>query len=148
MLNTKLIHPDILAVLGKAGHGSKVLIADGNYPFVTKLGRKATLVNLNLMPGLVSCTQALEALLSASVIEKAEVMEPMRAGQYAMEGDPPIWADYRRLITRAGMDVELEPVERFRFYDVASTDDVALTIATAEQQTYANLLLTIGVVLS
>jgi len=147
MLNTKLIHPDILAVLGKAGHGSKVLLADGNYPFVTKLGRKATLVNLNLMPGLVSCTQALEALLSASVIEKAEVMEPMRAGPYAMEGDPPIWTDYRRLITGAGMDVELELVERFRFYDVASTDDVALTIATAEQQTYANLLLTIGVVL-
>jgi L-fucose mutarotase len=147
MLKSTLIHPEILAVLGRAGHRSRVLIADGNYPFITKLGRKASLVNLNLTPGLVSCTQALEVLLSAIVIERAQVMEPMRTGQYAMKGDPPIWTDYRRIINAAGAAIELEPVEPFQFYDEASTNDVALTIATAEQQPYANILLTIGVVL-
>ncbi len=146
MLNYKLIHPEILAVLGKSGHGSKILIADGNYPFITKLGQKATLVNLNLTPGLVSCTQTLEILLSAIPIEKAQVMEPMKTGRYAMKNDPPIWVDYRRIIQESGMHVELESVERFEFYKEASTDDVALTIATGEQQPYANILLTIGVV--
>jgi L-fucose mutarotase len=147
MLNSRLIHPEILGVLGRSGHTSRVLIADGNYPFASKTGRNSTLVNLNLMPGLVSCTQALEALLSAIVIERAQVMEPMRTGQYAMKGDPPIWVDYRRIISEADMGVELEPVERFKFYDEATVDDVSLVVATADQQAYANLLLTIGVVL-
>ena len=49
MLKGKLIHPDILAALGQAGHGSRILIADGNYPFSTKLGPVAKLVSLKSM---------------------------------------------------------------------------------------------------
>ena len=41
MLNTPLVHSDILSILGRAGHGSKILIADGNYPFSTKLDSNA-----------------------------------------------------------------------------------------------------------
>ena len=70
MLKGQLIHPQILEVLGRAGHTSKVLIADGNYPFASTLGPNATLVNLNLTPGVVSCTQALEALVTAMPIEE------------------------------------------------------------------------------
>ena len=33
MLKTKLLQPEILGILGMAGHGTQVLIADGNYPF-------------------------------------------------------------------------------------------------------------------
>jgi L-fucose mutarotase len=146
MLKSKLIHPDILAALGRAGHGSKILIADGNYPFATKLGVNATLVSLNLMPGLVSGTQVLEAIVSAVPIEGAAVMEPMTSGPNAYKGEPPIWDQFRKILKGAGADVTLEPIERFAFYDEAGTDDVALTIATAEQAVYANLLLTIGVV--
>jgi L-fucose mutarotase len=146
VLKGKLIHPEILAALGRAGHGSKVLIADGNYPFSTTLGRKATLVNLNLMPGLVSGTQALEALLSAVPIEAAAVMQPTTEGPYALPEEPAIWAEFRTLLREAGAQVELKPLERFAFYETAAADQVALTIATAEQRIYANLLLTIGVV--
>ena len=35
MLKTKLLQPEILGLLGMIGHGSQVLIADGNYPFLT-----------------------------------------------------------------------------------------------------------------
>ena len=48
MLKTPLIHPDILRALGRAGHGSQILIADGNYPAGTTLGPNAELVSLNL----------------------------------------------------------------------------------------------------
>lgn len=146
MLKSKLLHPDILGALGRAGHGSKILIADGNYPFATKLGVNATLVSLNLMPGLVSCTQVLEAIVSAVAIEGAAVMQPMTTGPNAYPGEPPIWDEFRKILKGAGASVEIEPVDRFEFYDVAGSDDVALTIATAEQAVYANLLLTIGVV--
>jgi len=45
------------------------------------------------------------------------------------------------------LSVALEPLERFTFYETASSDDVALVVATGEQRLYANLLLTIGVVM-
>ena len=147
MLKGQLVHPQILEALGRAGHGSKVLIADGNYPFATKLGPKATLVNLNLSPGLITCTQALQALVSAIPIEGAAVMQTLKEGPYAMAGDPPIWDEFRSILADADCQTPLQPVERFAFYDAAGTPDVALSIATGEQRIYANLLLTIGVVM-
>ena len=147
MLKGQLIHPEILEVLGRAGHGSKVLIADGNYPFLTKLGPQARLVNVNLSPGLVDCVQVLRALVSAIPIEDAVVMQYATSGPYALKSEPDIWADFRTVLQQAGYQQPLNSIERFAFYKAASTPDVAMTIATGEQRIYANLLLTIGVVL-
>jgi len=151
MLKSKLIHPDITAALAAAGHGSKVLIADGNYPASTKLGPNAELVCLNLMPGMVSGTDALRALVSAIPVEAAAVMQTLKDGPYAMKDDPPIWAKYAAILKEAGFeaggDQPFEQIERFAFYDAAESPDVALTIQTGEQRIYANLLLTIGVVM-
>ncbi len=147
MLKSQLLHPEILRVLGRAGHSSRVLIADGNYPCSTRLGPRATLVNLNVSPGLVSCTQVLDALLTAIPVEAAAVMETLKTGPYAMLQDPPIWDEFRQCFTKAKVDVALQRIERFAFYDTAGAEDVCLTIATGEQRIYANLLLTIGVVM-
>lgn len=147
MLKTPLLHPEILRALGRCGHGSRILIADGNYPFSTRLGANATLVNLNLTPGIVSCTDVLQALLTAVPVEQAAVMAYATTGAYALDGDPPIWAEFRRLLTGAGYGDPLDPIERFAFYDAAGAPDVALTVATADQRIYANLLLTVGVVM-
>jgi len=147
MLKGQLIHPQILEALGKAGHSSKILIADGNYPFSSKLGPRATLVNLNVMPGLISALQALEALLSAVPVEAAAVMLYATTGPYALKKDPPIWKDFSKLLRTVGFQAELERLDRFDFYKIASGEDVVLTIATGEQRIYANLLLTIGAVI-
>lgn len=147
MLKGTLIHPEILEALGTAGHGSRVLIADGNYPFATTLGANATLVSLNLCPGVVSVTQVLEALVTAIPIEHAAVMATLKQGPYAMSDDPPIWGEFARILAAADYDEELERIERMDFYEEAAADDVALVIATAEQRIYANLLLRIGVVM-
>ena len=144
MLKTQLLHPGILEALGRAGHGSKVLLADGNYPASTKLGPRATLVNLNVAPGLVSITDILRLLVATIPIEAAEVMVPDEGPE------PEIFAEFRDLLRSATTfdrsSIELTPHSRFAFYDVAEAADVALTIATGEQRIYANLLLTIGVV--
>lgn len=147
MLKGKLIHPDILAALGRAGHGSKILIPDGNYPFSTKLGPNADLVNLNLTPGTVSATQVLELIAQVVPIESAAVMQPAKTGPFAMKDEPSIWAEFRQILKRTGNNIELDLVERFKFYEAGESPDVCLTIATAEQRIYANILLTIGVVL-
>ena len=145
MLKHRLIHPKINEVLGRAGHHGKLLIADGNYPASSAIGPNAELVSLNLMPGVVTCTQVLQALLSAVPIERVNTMMYERTGPYALSEDPPVWAEYRQELRTAGSELDLIPIEKWDFYKAVSTPDHVLTIQTADQQRFANLLLTIGV---
>ena len=145
MLKHQLIHPKLNEVLGRAGHHARVLIADGNYPVSSALGPNAEIVSLNLMPGVVTCTQVLQALASAIPIEAANTMGYERTGPYALTEDPPVWAEYRKALKEAGIPVELQPIEKWEFYKAVSTPDHVLTIQTADQQRFANLLLTVGV---
>ena len=94
MLNTPLLHPDILRILAQAGHHSKVLIADGNYPASNKRGHRAELISLQLSPGVPT--------------------------------------------------VALQPILKWDFYQAVASDDHVLTIQTADQQPWANLLLSVG----
>lgn len=145
MLKHQLIHPEINAILAAAGHHGKVLIADGNYPASSKLGPNARLVHLNLMPGVLTCNQVLQAVLSALPVEAVNTMMYETSGQYALEKDPPVWQDYRETMKEACLELELEAIEKWAFYDAVATPDHILTIQTADQQRFANVLLTIGV---
>jgi len=145
VLKHQLIHPEINAILAAAGHHGKVLIADGNYPASSKLGPNARLVHLNLMPGVLTCNQVLEAVLSALPVEAVNTMMYETSGQYALSEDPPVWEDYRKTMREADLDLDLEAIEKWAFYEAVATPDHILTIQTADQQRFANVLLTIGV---
>ncbi len=145
MLKHQLIHPKINELLGRAGHGSKVLIADGNYPASSALGPKAELVSLNLSPGIPTCTQVLAALVTAIPIEAADLMMYQTTGPYALSEEPPVWEEYRQVFRDASVEVDFGTIERFAFYEAAGQADQVLTIQTADQQKFANILLTIGV---
>jgi len=145
MLKQQLLHGRILEVLARAGHHGKVLIADGNYPASSTLGPNAELVSLALSPGVVNCTQVLEALASAVPLEAVNTMMYETSGQYALTADPPVWVEYRRALAAAGLKLELKPIEKWAFYEAVRTPDHVLTIQTADQQRFANVLLTIGV---
>lgn len=137
MLKYQLLHPDILESLGAAGHGSKILIADGNYPFGTRAQPSARRVYLNLAPGLVNAVDVLRVLVDAIPIESADVM-------LTADGEEaPIIAEFRALLSEPLL---VHGHERFAFYDLCRDPDTALVIATGEQRIYANILLTIGVV--
>ena len=137
MIKYTLTHPQILAALAGAGHGSKVLIADGNYPFSTGSNPAAERVYLNLTRGSAPVDEVLAVLNDAIVIEAAHVMVP-KEGE-----EPSIFQSFRRILPKG---VSLQPLGRFEFYDTARGKDVALVIATGEQRIYANILLTIGVI--
>jgi len=137
MLKTRLLHPEILAALGEAGHGAQVLIADGNYPLATRSNPDGYRVYLNLAPGQLTVTDVLSVLTDAIPIEAAHVMGPDDGSE------PSIYEDFRELLP----DNELTRLGRFEFYDMARGPDTALAIATGEQRIYANILLTIGVVM-
>ncbi len=145
MLKHKLIHPQINEIIGRAGHHSKILIADGNYPSSSKKGPNAEIVCLNLMPGVLNCAQVLEAILSAVPIDEINTMMYTQDDPYALDADPPVWDDYRKVIADAGLDLELKPINKWDFYDAVATPDHVLTVQTADRQRYANILLSIGV---
>jgi len=145
MLKHRLIHPRINEVLGRAGHHATILIADGNYPSSTKKGPNAELVYMNLMPGVVSCTQTLEAVLSAVPIDAVHTMMYEDSDPYALKEDPPVWDEYRAVLKTAGLPLVLDPIKKWDFYKAVETSDHVLTIVTADQQRFANILLRMGV---
>lgn len=145
MLKQTLIHPELNAVLARAGHHAKVLIADGNYPASSTLGPRAQLVSLNLSPGVVSCVQVLSALVAAIPIETAHTMMYETTGPYGQSEDPIVWGQYRQIFRDAGLALELAPIEKWDFYQAVGTPEHVLTIQTGDQHLWANLLLTIGV---
>lgn len=145
MLKHQLIHPEINAILGRAGHHAKILIADGNYPASTTLGPNAELISLNLMPGVVTCSQVLTAILSAIPIDVANTMGIPDDDPYAKHGPPPVWDEYRKILDASGQNLPLEPISKWDFYDAVASRDHILTIQTADQALWANLLLSVGV---
>lgn len=144
MLKHTLIHPEINAVLGRAGHHAKILIADGNYPASTKKGPNAVLVSLNLSPGLVTVAQVLRALLSAVPVDEVNTMGIPADDPYAREGEPPVWAEYRSVLAEAGCVQPLTPIQKWDFYEAVASPDHVLTVQTGDQSLWANVLLTLG----
>ncbi len=137
MLKTKLLHPGILSALARSGHGSRVLIADGNSPAASRSNPASAKVYLNLMPGVVKTTEVLEALLDSIPIQDAAIMR-------VSEGvEAPVVAEYKAMLPP---DIEIHSLERYAFYDAVSASDTTLVILTGDTRRFANLLLTIGVV--
>ncbi len=144
MLKTTLLHPEILRVVARAGHHSKILIADGNYPAATKRGPHAELVCLQLMPGVPTVAQVLRALLSALPIDQINTMGIPADDPYASRGEPPVWEEYRQVIAGSGAALVLDPILKWDFYQHVESPDHVLTIQTADQSLWANVLLTLG----
>jgi L-fucose mutarotase len=137
VLKTRLLHPEILKALGSAGHGARVLIADGNYPCSTEAPVSATKVHLNLRRGLVSVTEVLEVLVETIPIEAALLMEPADGNGTSLH------ATLRALLPA---HASVSARKRLEFYAEARSPATTLVIATGEERRFANLLLTIGVV--
>jgi L-fucose mutarotase len=144
MLKHTLIHPEINAILGRAGHHSKVLIADGNYPAATKRGPNAQLVSLNLSPGCVTVTQVLRAILSAVPVDQINTMGIPPEDPYARLGEPPAWNQFRAVIAEGGLSLPLDPIQKWDFYKAVESPDHVLTIQTGDQALWANVLVTLG----
>lgn len=144
MLKHQLIHPKINEILGRAGHHSKILIADGNYPASTKKGPHAEVVCLNLSPGVITVTQALRAVLSAVPVDAIETMGIPANDPYALAGEPAVWNDYRKVLKESGLKLKLNPILKWDFYKAVESADHVLTIQTGDQALWANVLITMG----
>jgi L-fucose mutarotase len=147
MLKTPVLHPEILSALASAGHLSKILISDGNYPHSQRSNPRAKMVWANFIPGVIDAVTALRVVCDVVPVEAVDVMAPAREGLYAMTQDPPIWASFRQVLKdRAGFTSAFGELQKPEFNKLAGSDDLCLVIATAETQIWANCIITIGVV--
>ncbi len=137
MLLGRILQPDILSALGRAGHGSCVLIADGNYPISTQSPAGAVKVFLNLRPGMAQVADVLEVLRDTIPIERATMMA-------TPDGQPA--AIHQELLKLLPAGLPTRSLARDEFYAAVSQPSTALVIATGEERRFANVLLTIGVV--
>jgi L-fucose mutarotase len=137
VLRYPLLHPPLLHALATAGHGSKVLIADSNYAHRTNIHHRATLIHLNLRPGLVTIDEVLEPVLSAIPVEAVHTMRPDDGST------PDAWTDYERAL---GADLPLQPLARQDFYAACRSHELAVCVATGDVRHYANVLLTVGAI--
>ena len=131
-------------MIGRAGHHAKILIADGNYPVSTKKGPNAEVVCLNLSPGIVTVAQVLRAVLSAIPIDAVNTMGIPADDPYAKFGEPPAWKEFRQIVAEAGLKLEMQPILKWDFYKAVESADHVLTIQTADQALWANVLLSVG----
>jgi|SRR5665647_1851746 len=137
MLKTKLLHPEILSILGSNGHGARILIADGNFPFSTCPPPTAKKVFLNFAPGMLCVTDILTILKDYIPIEAAIVMIPPD------DSIQTIHSEFEEIL---GPDISIKKIKRFEFYEEVKSVDTCLVIATGEIKRFANILLVIGVV--
>ena len=135
MLRSPLIHPPLLAALGAAGHGARVLIADANYSHSTNVYPGAALIHLNVRPGLVTVDQVLEPVIDLVPVESVSVMQPDDGST------PEVFGRYRELL---GDGLPLQPLGRLEFYAACREADLAVCVATGDDRLYANVLLTVG----
>lgn len=134
MLKSDLINPEIMQILSLCGNGSKILIADGNYPLAEKTGN-AKKIYLGLSRNIPTVTDVLKILHTAVEIEGAEVMDP------ADGSSPDIFHEFEKELP----GIELEKKGRYDFYDdCMKEENIILAISTGEQRVFANILITIG----
>jgi L-fucose mutarotase len=134
-----MTHPELLRVVAAAGHGAKILLADGNYPHSVWVSPRAERIALNLAPGLLTVDDVLGVLKQTVPIESAAIMIPSPGPD--APSHIPAHDGYREQLP----GIPFDEVPRFDFYALAKTDDVFCVVATGDQRLYANLLLTIGV---
>lgn len=137
MLTSKCINPEIMSALACCGHGSKILIADGNYPLSEKAGN-AKKVYLSLSRDVPTVTQVLKVIKGVVNIEKATLMETDDGTE------PQIHREFRTIL---GNSIPIEKLFRYDFYDACSGESgPVLVIGTGDTRRFGNILITIDCV--
>ncbi|NQT58743.1 MAG: RbsD or FucU transport [Bacteroidetes bacterium] len=136
MLINNILHPEILKVLATAGHGSGVVIADGNFPFGSMAGRDVPRVYLNFAPDKLNTIDVLKEIAKAVPLEGAQAPVPDDGST------PPIFKEYIECLPD---DITIEKLDRFGFYAAVKDPSTALLICTGETRVYSCIKLIVGV---
>ena len=138
----KILSPELLKVLCEMGHSDRIVIGDGNFP-AESVGKNCKVVRCDGH----GVPELLDAILQLMPLD-SYVEKPVSLME-VMPGDTtktPIWDTYKEIVAKyddRGSEA-VGTIERFKFYDEASTAYAIVT--TGESAVYANVMLQKGVV--
>ncbi|GHD05652.1 RbsD/FucU domain-containing protein [Zhihengliuella salsuginis] len=141
MLRTTITHPEALAALARAGHGSLLLVADAHFASATALGPNAATIHAALAPGAPLVPEVARLLATTLAIEEVMTMEAPDAG-LARAGRESTAAVRD---ATAAQEVPHTALARDEFFAHCSSRSLALCIVSGDRRRFANLLLRVGV---
>lgn len=136
MTFTDCIHPDLLKALASAGHGSNILIADGNFPADIGVPERTEKVFLNYAPDKPRVTEVLETVSKLVNIESAVVAVRDDFN------DTPIMQEFQQYLPEG---VTIQKKTRWDFRAACSAPETGLLIQTGDLRLYGCILLTVGI---
>ena len=134
-----LLSPELLKTIAEMGHGDELVLGDGNFPAAS------------MNPRTIRCdghgmTELLDAVLQLfpldSFVDTSVTLMAVMPG--TMESDPPIWAEFRRVIAKHEPEAAVGFVDRFEFYE--RSRQAYATVQTGEGALYACVILKKGVI--
>ena len=133
----KILSPELIKVLCEMGHGDEIVIADANFPSQT-YGKRV--VRADGLGGAELLDAILQLIPLDTYAEKNFVLMKTTKG----DAKPAIWDTYFTIANKNDDNVEIEYLERFKFYERAKS--AYAVIATGEEAIYANIILKKGVI--
>ena len=133
-----ILSPELLKILMEMGHGDELVIGDGNFPAASVAQRLVRLDGHGV-------PEVLDAILKLMPLDTYVESPVALMDNGNPEDQPPIWADYKNIVTENEGEKSVELVKRFAFYDRAKK--AYAVVATGETAIYANIILKKGVVI-
>ena len=135
-----ILTPELLKILAEMGHGDELVIGDCNFP-AASMGQRCVREDGH------RATDLMDAILSLFPLD-AFVETPvtlMAVTPGTMDGDPPIWEEYKAIIEKHEPGTKCETIDRFAFYDRARK--AYACVATGERALYACAIIRKGCLL-
>ncbi|MCY0908301.1 MAG: hypothetical protein OWR62_07935 [Sulfobacillus thermotolerans] len=126
---SRILHPDISAWLGKAGHHDFILVTDAGYPEPHAI----PCIHLNVVPGIVPFNVVVEAILSS--------LPAIEAVWIAKETQKePSWPSLNSMWHNHPIHV----IDSHESFKEMAQEKALVTIRTGEWQPYHNCLIEVG----
>jgi L-fucose mutarotase len=133
-----ILGPELLAILRAMGHGDDIAIVDANFPASSSAKR------LVRMDG-VDAPRMVRAVLSVLPLDTFVPNAAFRMAVVDRPDDvPPITKEFAALLAASGYQGEIEPIERFAYYERAKS--AYAIVATGERRYWGNLILKKGAI--
>lgn len=133
-----LIHPEVLALLARSGHGAKILVSDANFDSATLHPAGARVIHLGVRLGLPAVSDVLDAVLPLIKVQGACFMRA--------EGGPETREVQNEVRPLLG-DTPIRELDRADFYAEASSDRIAGIIVTGDGRRFGNVILELAPIL-
>jgi L-fucose mutarotase len=133
-----ILGPELLAILRAMGHGDDIAIVDANFPATSSAKRlvRADGVDAPRMVRAVLSVLPLDTFVPNAAFRMEVVDRP--------DEIPPITKEFAALLAASGYQGEIEPIERFAYYERAQ--NAYAIVATGERRYWGNLILKKGAI--